>query len=106
MDFAVFGVAGALVIKRVVDGLKKVGLPTKFAPVAAFVTAAVLLAANEAAEMYPIFLVWYERVWNVAFFALVASEVYDVQHSLRNSVKDLEVVEGCTAHIERCCPGA
>ena len=83
MNFAVFGIAGALVVKRVVDFLKKVGLQTKYASIAAFVIAAVLLGANEAAELMPEFMVWYERVWNVLFYALVASEVYDAQRALR-----------------------
>lgn len=83
MDFVVFGVAGALVVKRIVDFLKKVGLQTKYASIAVFVIAAVLLGANEAAELMPEFMVWYERVWNVLFYALVASEVYDAQRALR-----------------------
>lgn len=87
MDFIVFGIAGALVVKRVVDWMKKRGLAKKHAPMAAFAVALVLLGANEAAELMPEFLVWYERVWNVLFYALLASEVYDAQDALLNGAR-------------------
>ena len=88
MDFEVFGIAGALAVKRVVDALKRYGLPTKWAMTAAFAIAAVLLAANEVATMSPGFLAWYERVWNVLFFALAAAEVYDLQHTLARRAEE------------------
>jgi len=78
-DFMVFGVAGSLVVKRVVNWLKRLGLSTTKALFAAFIVAIVLLGCNELAAMYPAFLVWYERVWNVLFYALVAAEIYDTQ---------------------------
>lgn len=81
-DWTVFGVTGVLVVKRLVNVLKRLGLPTKYALLAAFVVAACLLGANTLAGMYPLFLVWYERVWNILFFALVAAEVYDTQQGL------------------------
>ena len=83
-DFAVFGVAGALAVKRIVDFLKKLGLPKSRALLAAFMVAFILLVANEAAGMSPEFLLWYERVWRVLFFGLCASELYDAQRSLAN----------------------
>ena len=78
-DFLVFGVTGSLVVKRIVNWLKRAGLSTKQALMAAFGVAVVLLGCNELAAMYPAFLVWYERVWNVLFYALVAAEIYDTQ---------------------------
>jgi len=81
-DWAVFGVAGALVVKRLVNVLKTLGLPAKFALMAAFVIAAALLAANTFMEASPVFALWYERVWNVLFYALLAAEVYDTQKGL------------------------
>lgn len=86
MDIMVFGVAIALVVKKVVNWAKARGLPKKRAPTAALIVAVVLLGANEAAEMYPAFLVWYERVWNVLFYALLASEVYEAQDALTKMV--------------------
>jgi len=85
-EFAVFGVAGALVVKRVVDFLKRLGLPGKWAMLMAFVVAALLLSANEAAAMSSAFLLWYERAWRVLFFALVAAEVYDLRDDIRNGI--------------------
>lgn len=84
MNFVVFGVAGSLAVKQVVDMLKRLGLPSKHGLLAAFITAVVILAANEAAALSPVFLAWWERVWNVVFCALVAAELYDAQRSLRN----------------------
>ena len=84
-SFVVFGVAGALAVKRIVDFLKKIGVPKERALLVAFLTALVLLAANEAAAMLPAFMVWYGRIWNVLFYALVASEVYDLQRSVANN---------------------
>jgi len=81
-DFFVFGVAGSLIVKRVVNWLKRLGLSTNRALLAAFAIAALLLGANELAAMHPAFLVWYERVWNVLFYALVAAEIYDAEKGL------------------------
>lgn len=81
-EFTVFGVALALAVKRIVDWMKARGMDKKHAPILAVVVAAVLLGCNEAASLSPAFMEWYERVWTVLFYALVASEVYDVQHSL------------------------
>ena len=81
-DFLVFGIAGSLIVKRVVNWLKRLGLSTNRALLAAFFVAIVLLGANELAAMYPVFLVWYERVWNVLFYALVAAEIYDAERGL------------------------
>ena len=81
-DFFVFGVAGSLIVKRVVNWLKRLGLSTSWALLAAFAVAALLLGANELAVMSPAFLVWYERVWNVLFYALVAAEIYDAEKGL------------------------
>ena len=86
MEIMVFGVAIALVVKRVVDWAKKRGLKKEYAPTAALIVAGVLLGANEVAELYPGFLEWYERVWNVLFYALVASEVYEAQDALTRMV--------------------
>jgi hypothetical protein len=84
-DFTVFGVAGALVVKRIVDALKRAGLPSNRALLTAFIVSVILLSANELAAMFPAFTVWYERVWNVLFYALIAAEVYDAQHALTKS---------------------
>lgn len=84
MNFMVFGVAGSLAVKQIVDMLKRLGLPKKHGLLAAFLTAVVILAANEAAVLSPVFLAWWERIWNVVFCALVAAELYDAQRSLRN----------------------
>jgi len=81
-SFVVFGIAGALAVKRIVDALKMAGLPSKFAQLAVFVTALVLLSANEAAAMYPAFAVWYERGWTILFIALGSMELYEVKRSL------------------------
>jgi len=81
-DWTVFGVAGALAVKRLVNALKNAGLPSKYALLAAFGVAALLIAANLWAETAPAFALWYERVWNVLFYALVASEIYDTQQGL------------------------
>jgi len=81
-NFVIFGVAGALAVKRIVDALKAAGLPSRFAQLAVFVTALVLLSANEAAALYPVFAVWYERGWWILFLALGSMEVYEVKRSL------------------------
>lgn len=81
-DFFVFGVAGSLIVKRVVNWLKRLGLSTNRALLAAFGVAIVLLGCNELAAMYPVFLVWYERVWSVLALALVAAEVYDAEKGI------------------------
>jgi len=83
MNFVVFGVAGSLAVKQIVDMLKRLGLPKERGLLAAFITAVVILAANEAATLSPLFLAWWERVWNVVFCALVAAELYDAQKALR-----------------------
>jgi len=82
-EFVIFGVAGALAVKRIVDALKLVGLPSKWAQVAAFLVAALLLSANEAAALNPAFAAWFERVWTVLFLALGSMEVYDVGRALK-----------------------
>ena len=82
-NFVVFGLAGMLVVKRIVDGLKKLGMDKKWGIYAAFAVALVLATANEAAALSPVFLLWYQRVAGVLLIAFSASELYDAQRSLR-----------------------
>ena len=75
-----FGVALAVVLKRLVNFIKNMtGIDGKAVQLVVVVLAAAFLAANEAAIIYPSFAIWWEWAFTIIFVAVGAAEVYEIR---------------------------
>jgi hypothetical protein len=82
-NFAVFGISAAVLVKLLVNVAKVVGLPSKWALLAALLFGVGLAVANQFALQSPAFATWYEVIFGGVIAALVASELYNVGSDLR-----------------------
>lgn len=72
-----FGVELAVVLKRLVNFIKKMtGIQGKAVQLLVVGLAILFLAANEAASIYPSVAIWWERVFTIIFVAVGSAEVY------------------------------
>ena len=81
MDFAIFGLSAALVVKQLVNLLKKLGVTGKASLVSALVTGAVLGALYEALPMVPEAEPYIRVIWTALVAGLGASELYEATKS-------------------------
>ncbi|HUW08155.1 MAG TPA: hypothetical protein VM537_00415 [Anaerolineae bacterium] len=78
-----FGVELAVVLKRLVNFIKSLtGIEGKAVQLLVVGLAVVFLAANEAALLYPIVAIWWERLFTIVFVAVGAAEVYELRRDL------------------------
>lgn len=77
VDFAVIGISGVLVVKYLVNALKLLGLPVKFALLTAIIIGIALSIAVQIATTSPQFSLWFEQVMLGLFVGLGASELFD-----------------------------
>ncbi|HOW77912.1 MAG TPA: hypothetical protein PK406_00540 [Verrucomicrobiota bacterium] len=82
MDFAVFGISAVVLVKLLVELLKKGGLSTRWAWAASILVGIVLAVANQLASMFPEFLTWYRAVFGGLIAGLGAAELYDAKKAL------------------------
>ena len=76
-DWTVFGIAASVVVKLLVNALKALGLPGKYALYAALAVGILLGIGNQLALQSPTFATWYQTVFGGIIAALVAAELYD-----------------------------
>lgn len=82
MDFAVFGIAVAPLVRALVDILKRFGVSGKGCLVAAMVVAGALYGIKEAAALYPAVEPWFQIAVGILSAALWASTLYETQQAL------------------------
>lgn len=74
-----FGVELAVVLKRLVNFIKAMtGIEGKAVQLLVVGLAVLFLAANEAASLYPIVALWWERVFTIMFVAIGSAELYEL----------------------------
>jgi hypothetical protein len=86
-ELLIFGVAGSVWVKTIVDLIKKAGLPDSLAIPAALIVGVALAVCSQVALTDPVFALWFQRVVEGITAALVAMNLYDVTHSLDKLAK-------------------
>jgi len=81
MDFMIFGLSASVVIKRLVNLLKKIGVQGKWCLVAAIACGGALFAMREVAAMYPEYERWFLLGFGTLSAAMWASEFYDQEQA-------------------------
>lgn len=98
MDIMVFGISGIVLVKIAVEILKGYNLVEKLWLPAALAIGVLLSVLNKLATMYPAVAEWYKVIFVGLAVGLAASELYDLQKSLRtlakNGNKAITIIEG------------